>query len=120
MNANVRLLQTAVNQFRMDTGRLPTGAEGLDALVVQPADVSHWAPGGYLETKNIPRDDWGTNFGYVLDSNLPQGFGIHSCGLDGITISNGNDTDDINMWNTRAPSLAYYKVMPMKRPSNSV
>jgi type II secretion system protein G len=115
MNANMRLLRAAVNQFRMDTGRLPAATEGLNALIVRPADVRNWEPGGYLETTDVPKDDWGTNFSYVLDSNLPQGFGVYSCGRDGITVSNGNDTDDINTWNTQAPWRACYEAQTMRR-----
>ncbi len=109
LNANMRYLTNAVNQFRMDTGRLPTTEEGVNALVVRPSGVQNWQIGGYLETTKVPKDSWGTPFGYLRDPNLPGGFGIYSCGLDGITISDGNDTDDINTWRTND----YYKVVGM-------
>ena len=107
--ANMRLLENVVSQFRMDAGRLPTADEGLNALILQPTDVRNWPLGGYLETTDIPRDGWGHDFVYVLDPNLPRGFGIYSCGLDGVTVSNGNDRDDLNTWNVRSPWRAYYQ-----------
>ena len=113
--ANMRLLRTAVNQFRMDTGRLPAVSEGLDALVVRPADVQNWPPGGYLETTYVPKDDWGRAFVYVLDTNLPQGFGIYSCGRDGMTCSQGNDADDLSTWRTQKHRPTCYEAHAARR-----
>ncbi len=107
--ANMRLMATGVRAFVEASGRLPTAEEGLSVLVMKPAD---W-PGGlfwaaFLETSDLPCDGWMREFVYVLDANLPHGFGIYSCGEDGKTISNGNDRDDLNTWNTLAPWRSYY------------
>ena len=56
--ANLKTLQTAVNQFFMDVGRLPTQEEGLDALITQPPGVENYDPGGYLEQTKVPKDGW--------------------------------------------------------------
>lgn len=107
--ANMRLMETGVRGFRTISDRLPTQEEGLSVLVVKPGDWPDGAPWtAYLETPDIPCDGWMRQFVYVLDANLPHGFGIYSCGEDGKTISTGNDCDDLNTWNTRAPWRSRY------------
>ena len=54
--ANLKMLHSAVNQFKMDTGRFPTEDIGLMELVEQPPDVINWPPGGFLESTDIPPD----------------------------------------------------------------
>lgn len=105
--ANLKLLQTAVGEFKSDTGRLPTAAEGLNALIHQPSGVPNWHAGGYLDTPDVPKDAWDHEFVYALDPNLPGGFGIYSCGRDGVTSSQGNDADDIGTWTLQASSAGY-------------
>jgi len=80
--ANLKILHSAINQFKMDTARYPTEDEGLSALILQPSDVVTWEPGGYLETTEIPRDGWGNEFVYEAypENNLP--FAIRSWGPD--------------------------------------
>jgi general secretion pathway protein G len=87
--ANLKILHTAVNQFKMDTARYPTEDEGLNALIIQPSDVTTWEPGGYLETTDIPPDGWGNDFVYEAypENDLP--FAIRSWGPD-----QEPDTDD--------------------------
>ena len=46
--ANLKILHSAINQFKMDTARYPTEDEGLTALILQPSDVMTWEPGGYI------------------------------------------------------------------------
>jgi general secretion pathway protein G len=81
--ANLKILHSAVNHFKMDTARYPTEDEGLTALIMQPSDVTTWEPGGYLETTEIPKDGWGNDFVYEAfpESGLP--FAIRSWGPDG-------------------------------------
>ncbi len=80
--ANLKILHSAINQFKMDTARYPTEDEGLSALILQPSDVTTWEPGGYLETTEIPKDGWGNDFVYEAypENNLP--FAIRSWGPD--------------------------------------
>ncbi len=87
--ANLKILHSAVNQFKIDTARYPTEDEGLMALILQPSDVTTWVPGGYLETTEIPRDAWDNDFIYEAfpESGLP--FAIRSWGPD-----EEPDTDD--------------------------
>jgi general secretion pathway protein G len=80
---NLRGLQSAVNQFKMDTGRFPTEDEGLMALIQQPSNVKNWQQFGYLETTELPKDGWGHDFIYVLNPPNQKPFDIISCGPDG-------------------------------------
>jgi general secretion pathway protein G len=81
--ANLKILHSAVNQFKMDTGRFPTEDEGLRALIEQPTDVQIWEPGGYLETTELPLDGWGHDFKYELFPESGKQFAIRSFGPDG-------------------------------------
>lgn len=60
--AQIELLGTALDTFRLDVGRYPTSQEGLDALVRQPGGVERW-DGPYLK-KGVPLDPWGTPYAY--------------------------------------------------------
>ena len=79
----LKTLHSAVNQFKMDTGRFPAEDEGLLALVEQPSDVEVWEPGGYLETTELPPDGWGNEFIYELYPETGKQFQITSMGPDG-------------------------------------
>ena len=81
--ANLKILHSAVNQFKMDTGRYPTEELGLLELIEQPTDVMKWEPGGYLETTEVPPDGWGNEFKYELYPESGKQFVIRSFGPDG-------------------------------------
>jgi general secretion pathway protein G len=81
--ANLKILHSAVNQFKMDTGRFPTEELGLLELIEQPTDVINWEPGGYLETTELPLDGWGHEFKYERFPESGKEFVIRSFGPDG-------------------------------------
>jgi len=81
--ANLKMLHSAVNQFRMDTSRFPNEDIGLLELVEMPPDVMNWPPGGYLETTDIPPDGWGNPFIYEAYPESGKQFAIRSAGPDG-------------------------------------
>ena len=41
-SVQIKSLETAVELFRLDTGRYPTSAEGLEALVKPPGGITDW------------------------------------------------------------------------------
>ena len=86
---NLKSYHTAVNQFRMDTGRYPTEQEGLMALIEQPSDVTNYPAGGYLEATEINKDGWNHDFIYETYPGSSPAFLIRSCGPDG-----EQDTED--------------------------
>ncbi|UCC98312.1 MAG: type II secretion system major pseudopilin GspG [Phycisphaerales bacterium] len=81
--ANLKMLHSAVNQFKMDTGRFPAEDLGLIELIEQPSDVTIWEEGGYLETTDLPKDGWGYDFIYELFPESGKQFAIRSAGPDG-------------------------------------
>ncbi|KPJ66848.1 MAG: hypothetical protein AMJ43_06750 [Coxiella sp. DG_40] len=97
--ANLKILHSAVNQFKMDTGRFPTEEEGLMALVEQPSDVTNYEVGGYLETTEIPQDGWGNDFIYELYPESGKPFVIKSFGADG---EEGGEDYDADLYSTDA------------------
>src|SRR6201981_1170241 len=55
--AQIELLSTALDTFRLDVGRYPTSQEGLEALRTQSGGIERW-DGPYLK-KDVPTDPWG-------------------------------------------------------------
>lgn len=87
--ANLKLLHSAVNQFKMDISRFPSEDVGLMELIEQPSDVTGtWEP--YLETTELPKDGWGHDFIYELYPESGRQFAIRSAGPDG---EEGTDDD---------------------------
>jgi len=91
--ASLRQLHTAINQFHMDSGRWPTEQEGLNVLIQQPADVTNWPPGGYIETTTVPKDAWGRDFMLELYPETGKAFVIKSLGADGEVGGEGINAD---------------------------
>src|SRR5204862_3200273 len=60
--AQIESLEKALDQFRLDTRHYPTAEQGLDALVMKPANEANWS-GPYLK-KNVPNDPWGRAYVY--------------------------------------------------------
>jgi general secretion pathway protein G len=57
--ADVTVIMTALNAYRLDNGKFPSTEEGLQALVVQPPGTDNWK-GPYL--KEVPKDPWGNPY----------------------------------------------------------
>ena len=92
--ASLKILHSAVNQFKMDMGRYPTEEEGLLELIEEPSDAEEgWEPGGYLETTEVPLDGWKNEFFYELDPPSGKPFVIISYGADGEEGGEGYDAD---------------------------
>ena len=97
--ANLKILHSSVNQFKMDTGRFPSEDMGLIELIEQPSDVTIYEPGGYLETTDIPRDAWGNDFIYERYPESGKQFVIKSFGADG---EEGGEDYDVDLLSTDA------------------
>lgn len=92
--ANLKILHTAVMQYKMDTGQFPSEEEGLVALIEPSSEVEDLAePGGYLETTEIPKDGWGHEYYYELYPESGRSFVIISWGADGEEGGEDYDTD---------------------------
>lgn len=92
--AQIELLGTALDTFRLDVGRYPRTEEGLQALRERPGGLERW-DGPYLR-KDLPPDPW--NNPYVYRSPGQQGpYEIISYGADGAPGGEG-DNRDITSW----------------------
>jgi general secretion pathway protein G len=61
--AQIQSLGSTLDLFKLDVGRYPTQDEGLDALVVRPAEIASWN-GPYLKRKNMLLDPWKHSYRY--------------------------------------------------------
>ena len=92
--AQIELLGTALDAYRLDVGSYPTTEQGLDALRRQPAGVDRWN-GPYLP-REVPLDPWGNS--YVYKSPGEHGpYDLLSLGADGRPGGTGEDAD-VRSW----------------------
>lgn len=82
-------LQTAIDLFRLDVGRLPTSEEGLAALVSPPEGEPAWL-GPYLSRDGVPDDPWGQAYEYEAGES---GYRIVTLGADGREGGSGAAAD---------------------------
>jgi len=91
--AQIELLGTALDTFRLDASRYPTSQEGLHALTQKPGGLDRW-DGPYLK-KEVPNDPWGKP--YIYKSPGEHGpYDIVSYGADGVPGGEGNDRDVVS------------------------
>ncbi len=88
------ILETALDQFRLDTGRYPTTQEGLQALQVNPGNLNGWA-GPYLK-KDVPRDPWGNAYQYKSPGDHGE-YDLWTFGADNAPGGEG-EAADITSW----------------------
>ena len=83
-------LDKALEIFKLDVGRYPSNAEGLQALVAKPASAGGWN-GPYLKG-GLPADPWGNAYRYA---NPGPGGGIEilSLGADNAPGGEGENAD---------------------------
>jgi general secretion pathway protein G len=91
--AQINALESALDQYRLDTGRYPSTEQGLTALMVKPANENRWA-GPYLR-KNIPDDPWGKPYLYKQPGEHGE-FDLFSYGKDGAPGGTGDAADVVN------------------------
>jgi general secretion pathway protein G len=84
-------LESALQLYAFDTGRFPTTAEGLQALVQNPTGSDSWK-GPYLK-KSVPLDPWERAYAYKNPGDHSD-YDLYSFGPDGVE---GTD-DDICSW----------------------
>lgn len=91
--AQIELFGTALDAFRLDVGRYPATAEGLQALQEKPPDVENWN-GPYLR-KAIPPDPWGRPYVYKSPGDNGE-YDLLSYGADGQPGGEGENQDVVS------------------------
>ena len=84
---------TALDAFRLETGRYPTTEEGLAALREKPSGVEGWQ-GPYL-AKEIPVDPWKRPYVYKCPGEHGE-YDIISYGADGVEGGEGENQDVVS------------------------
>lgn len=88
----IRMIETALDTFRLDMGRYPTAEEGLSVLVNPSADlVGNWN-GPYVDG-GLPNDPWGAAYRYAANDDLSRRGIVYSLGADGARGGEGNNQD---------------------------
>lgn len=91
--AQIALIESALDAFRLDIGRYPTTEEGLQALRKNPG-LPKWE-GPYL-SKDIPKDPWGNDYIYKYPGVHGE-YDLYSLGADGKEGGEGENAD-IGNW----------------------
>jgi len=89
--AQMDALDKALQAYRIDTGRFPSAAQGLAALVTAPAGETRWR-GPYLQG-DVPMDPWGTPYQYRSPGSTGRDFDLLSLGRDRAPGGSGDDAD---------------------------
>jgi general secretion pathway protein G len=92
---DIRSIESALALFKADTGRFPTTAEGLEALVSDPG-VKGYNKDAYLD--KTPKDPWGNKYIYVCPPAHGKDHDLKSFGKDG-EEGGTDDNADIESWN---------------------
>ncbi len=90
---DIKQIEAALDQYRLDMGVYPTADQGLAALVTVPADArrkDQYRAGGYL--REVPLDPWDSPYQY---RQAGQGgrFDVFSLGADGAPGGEGVNAD---------------------------
>lgn len=96
--ADVAMLEQALETYRLDNLTYPDDAAGLQALVSAPAGLARpesYRAGGYV--RRLPDDPWGNAYQYRRTSAHGQAFDVFSFGADGKEGGTG-DNADLGNW----------------------
>ena len=90
----IKLLEQALNDYRLDIGSYPDAADGLKALEENVQQEEKW-DGPYIKPA-VPKDPWGNDYVYVAPGEHGD-FDLCSYGKDGQPDGEGENAD-INNW----------------------
>ncbi|MBZ0143301.1 MAG: type II secretion system major pseudopilin GspG [Burkholderiales bacterium] len=97
VQAQIEMIGSALDTYRLDTGHYPTTDEGLKILWEKPDDEAKAAKwkGPYLK-KKVDKDSWGNEYQYKSPGTHGD-YDLSSFGADGKEGGTGEDAD-INSW----------------------
>ncbi|MDR2153677.1 MAG: type II secretion system major pseudopilin GspG [Burkholderiaceae bacterium] len=87
-------IDKSLEMFKLDVGRYPTSAEGLQALDAKPASANGWN-GPYMKG-SVPSDPWGNPYRYS-NPGPSGGIEILSLGADNAPGGEGENADVRNV-----------------------
>lgn len=94
---DIKVLEQALELYKLDNFTYPTTDQGLEALVKQPdSNLKNWKTGGYV--KKLQNDPWGYAYHYSKPGRDESEFEIYSLGADNNEGGEGSDAD-IGTWN---------------------
>jgi len=91
--ADISVLESALEQYRLDNMTYPSTSDGLNALTSPPPGLSQparYRVGGYI--KKLPNDPWGQSYQYAAPGRSGA-FDVYSLGADGQTGGEGENAD---------------------------
>jgi general secretion pathway protein G len=89
----IQEFETVLDLFKLDVGRYPTTAEGLEALRVKSSEIPNW-DGPYLK-KGVPLDPWGHPYVY-RSPGAHLDYDLIALGSDGAEGGDGYAADVSN------------------------
>jgi len=95
--AQIELLGAGLDQYRLDVGKYPDAAQGLDSLQRNP-NVPNWN-GPYLK-KDVPKDPWGNPYRYRCCPGQFGEYDLWSEGGDGAPGGEGENAD-VTSWSQK-------------------
>lgn len=96
----IRNIETALKLYKLDSSSFPTTEQGLTALISKPTTgviPKNYKSEGYLESKKVPQDPWGSDYIYLSPSEQGD-YELCSWGSDGARGGEGKGADICN-WN---------------------
>ncbi len=93
--AQIELISTAIEIYKLDTGKYPSQETGLLSLNTKPDDVQNWK-GPYMKKDKVPKDPWGADYMYRYPGTHGD-YDLVSYGADGSEGGSG-DNKDIVSW----------------------
>jgi general secretion pathway protein G len=94
---DLRVIESALEMYKLDNFNYPSTQQGLEALVAPPTGdppAPNWKPGGYV--KSLPKDPWGNPYQYLSPGTHGE-VDIFSLGADGKPGGEGTNAD-IGNW----------------------
>lgn len=95
---DIRVLESALNLYKLDNFYYPSTQQGLEALVTKPSgepQPKNYKQGGYI--KSLPKDPWGNPYQY-LSPGVKSDIDIFTLGADNQPGGEGAAAD-IGNWN---------------------
>lgn len=88
-------ISSALDLYRLETGRYPSTAEGIEVLVRKPQGVRGWN-GPYLDKLDGIVDPWGRPYRYRFPAEQGMEFDLFSLGADDAEGGEGENADVTN------------------------